>query len=262
MDYLELLSEYGVFEHIPYEELLKTTEWKEIRSDVIQRDNLCCTNCGKTESHKYLNYNISFQIKDRLLSQNVIYLNKSIETVKKELGIKIISIQKFHNYDNRVYGITDKGQLFIVGLNDIQKTSKDDLVINQGITELGKHYFIITKKGQKTIETNYLIPVLSENPVTMHVHHKYYITNKLPWQYDHDALITLCHLCHRELHKKNIIPIYVMINGVLLEMNYTPCVRCHGTGFFPQYKHVEHGICFRCRGCRYEELIPSSKIIK
>ncbi len=36
-----------------------------------------------------------------------------------------------------------------------------------------------------------------------------------------------------------------------------PCYRCHGTGYFPEYNHVEDGICFRCRGAKYEQLIDS-----
>jgi len=27
-----------------------------------------------------------------------------------------------------------------------------------------------------------------------------------------------------------------------------PCPRCAGTGYLPQFKHVENGICFLCRG--------------
>lgn len=27
-----------------------------------------------------------------------------------------------------------------------------------------------------------------------------------------------------------------------------PCYRCGGTGYLPEFKHVEGGICFRCRG--------------
>ena len=26
------------------------------------------------------------------------------------------------------------------------------------------------------------------------------------------------------------------------------CTRCGGTGYFPQYKRVENGVCFRCWG--------------
>jgi hypothetical protein len=25
------------------------------------------------------------------------------------------------------------------------------------------------------------------------------------------------------------------------------CPRCHGEGYIPEYKHIDDGICFRCR---------------
>lgn len=28
----------------------------------------------------------------------------------------------------------------------------------------------------------------------------------------------------------------------------TPCPRCGGSGYIPRFKHVEGGICFRCKG--------------
>jgi DnaJ-class molecular chaperone len=28
------------------------------------------------------------------------------------------------------------------------------------------------------------------------------------------------------------------------------CIRCNGTGYLPQFMHVEAGVCFRCRGKR------------
>jgi hypothetical protein len=35
----------------------------------------------------------------------------------------------------------------------------------------------------------------------------------------------------------------------------TPCARCHGAGGFPEYRHVQNGVCFRCHGSRYDEFI-------
>ena len=40
--------------------------------------------------------------------------------------------------------------------------------------------------------------------------------------------------------------------------NYTPCLRCYGAGEFPQFNHVQSGICFRCLGAKYEELIEGN----
>jgi hypothetical protein len=87
----------------------------------------------------------------------------------------------------------------------------------------------------------------------LHVHHKYYVLQTLPWKYDDKALITLCNWCHWELHKNEIIPIYSKLEQKLL--NITPCKRCNGAGSFPQYNHVQNGICFECNGAKYEELI-------
>lgn len=28
------------------------------------------------------------------------------------------------------------------------------------------------------------------------------------------------------------------------------CPRCGGTGYLPKYRHIEHGICFKCRGAK------------
>jgi len=34
----------------------------------------------------------------------------------------------------------------------------------------------------------------------LHVHHKYYLNDKDPWEYPYQALITLCGLCHKVQH--------------------------------------------------------------
>jgi len=33
---------------------------------------------------------------------------------------------------------------------------------------------------------------------TLHVHHLYYVSGKEPWEYDLDALMTLCEECHQD----------------------------------------------------------------
>lgn len=34
----------------------------------------------------------------------------------------------------------------------------------------------------------------------LHVHHKYYLPGKLPWEYPTDAFEVLCDICHRKEH--------------------------------------------------------------
>ncbi len=88
---------------------------------------------------------------------------------------------------------------------------------------------------------------------SLHVHHKYYQDGYKPWEYPDHALITLCWVCHEELHSSIQIP---RLNSMGVEIGkMTPCIRCHGAGEFPEYKHIQAGICFRCIGACYEELI-------
>lgn len=83
----------------------------------------------------------------------------------------------------------------------------------------------------------------------LNVHHKYYIKNSLPWDYEDDALVTLCDECHKKIHKTINIPVYR--NAKIKEAfigNAELCNRCGGGGYLPQYEHVENGVCFKCWG--------------
>jgi hypothetical protein len=107
-------------------------------------------------------------------------------------------------------------------------------------------------------------PVTLEKNVYLHVHHKFYVRGRLPWEYQDEELTTLCNWCHWELHKTVKIKIFQETEKILEELNYYVCERCHGAGVFPEFSHVHDGICFRCNGARYEELIgkPKSNWIK
>ena len=92
----------------------------------------------------------------------------------------------------------------------------------------------------------------SDKYVHLEVHHKYYVAGKYAWQYPDNALITLCSGCHQEVHNTEHIPYY---NSIGKALGYTPCGRCNGRGWLAEYKHVQGGKCFGCKGARYEELI-------
>jgi 5-methylcytosine-specific restriction endonuclease McrA len=40
----------------------------------------------------------------------------------------------------------------------------------------------------------------------LHVHHTYYLKDKMPWAVPDDCLVTLCEVCHEKEHIKNIFP--------------------------------------------------------
>lgn len=253
MDYLELISNYDDSQKIPYAELLNTAEWKNRRKSIIERDKSTCTQCGKTQSIFHFPYNITFQTRDRIIINSIIDKEKSVDEIKRELNVDKISILKSPYNENTFCGIAPNGELFLANGNKIKQTDKEDLSIYHGKTEHGFYYYIIDKRNSHF--SNYSIPLLSEKSIVLHVHHKFYIQKKLPWEYADDSLITLCNWCHWELHEQTIIPIYENVDGELRDLNYTPCIRCNGAGVFPEYRHVQNGICFRCNGNCYEELI-------
>lgn len=83
----------------------------------------------------------------------------------------------------------------------------------------------------------------------LNVHHKYYIKGKLPWDYEDDALITLCESCHKLTHKENKTPIYrSIIPTITLDSYAQVCDRCGGGGYLPQYDYYCNGVCFKCWG--------------
>jgi len=96
----------------------------------------------------------------------------------------------------------------------------------------------------------------SDKPYHLHVHHCYYVLSNLPWEYPDEALKTLCNWCHWKFHEENKVPVYETIEK-LKNLAYQPCIRCNGAGWFPEYKHVQSGECFRCKGLKYEELIKT-----
>lgn len=80
----------------------------------------------------------------------------------------------------------------------------------------------------------------------LNVHHTYYIEGKKPWEYEDSALVTLCENCHKKRHEETPTPVYASDMSIIgLTMI---CPKCGGSGYLPQYTHVEHGICFKCNG--------------
>ena len=255
MNYPDLLAQFDEDDKIPYSDLLETNEWKERRLKIIQRDKSCCTNCGKTSSFFHLNFNISFQKNDKLFIQNISRENNLIDIIKKELNIEVIDILKSPYEGNLYCGISEKGHLFIVNWDELKHVPKNDLVVHKGETQSGSCIYVIVKSGQEFLNDSFNIPTITEKSVVLHVHHKFYVYKNLPWEYNDDALITLCNWCHWSLHETTSIPIYKLVKGELYELDYKSCYRCNGAGIFPEFKHVRNGVCFRCKGKKYEELI-------
>jgi hypothetical protein len=188
ISYKTIEGEYENSWDIPYEVLLKTTEWINFRKFIIDRDKNICTICKKTKSENI---------------RGKYYRKPNQEEIAESL--KTIDIDVFGD---------------------------------------GKE---IWKMKKATI-----VAVPDDNPTILHVHHTFYVFGNLPWEYNTEALITVCHTCHNDIHNSQIIPVYT--NSNLLEsLNLTPCGRCNGTGYISKFHYFHDGICFSCDGRKYEE---------
>ena len=125
---------------------------------------------------------------------------------------------------------------------------------------------IFGKNAQVICYNGGMAEIHAGKPYHMEIHHQYYIRAYLPWQYNDEALVTLCNWCHRETHETGapipVFPTQAARDEVLRKVAdfkqkafyYTSCSRCGGSGDIPSYKHVEGGVCFRCGGSGYDEL--------
>ena len=91
----------------------------------------------------------------------------------------------------------------------------------------------------------------------LNIHHNYYILGRKPWDYDNDALVTLCSRCHQKRHKQIKIPLYGQ-DKRLINPALPVCDRCNGTGYLPQYHYYMGGICFKCHGEGVYGFYPNS----
>lgn len=96
-------------------------------------------------------------------------------------------------------------------------------------------------------------------PVVLHVHHHYYLLDSLPWEYNNKVLITYCSHCHHKWHRENKAIVYQKVGGKYYKRILTPCERCNGVGSLEQFDYYMDGICFKCFGARYNELIEYCK---
>ena len=79
----------------------------------------------------------------------------------------------------------------------------------------------------------------------LNIHHKYYLAGYKPWEYNNDALVTLCEDCHQKRHQQTSIPVYK--SGRICRC-LSSCSRCGGSGYLSEYSYYKDGICFECGG--------------
>lgn len=83
--------------------------------------------------------------------------------------------------------------------------------------------------------------------ILLNIHHNHYILGREPWDYDNNALVTLCSRCHQKRHQQTKIPLYTSDRQLICSA-LPVCDRCNGTGYLSQFHYYMGGICFKCHG--------------
>lgn len=234
-----------------YEKLLNTPEWKAKRKMIVARDKSTCTSCAnKKLFDKALLGHVSHS---RVSSEWItVYIVTSLEG-----NDHIIFIPAKDNQPIR------SGTLVLVlPTNGKEEVNRAYLVARKPISDQDYKIDFLREYSSKEVEEHELQSYKQrlhnewKHIKGLEVHHKYYQLGLMPWEYDDDALTTLCWYCHEALHKNGKVPVLDEYGNNIGE--YTNCYRCHGAGGFPEFSHVQSGICFRCNGAKYEELIEGS----
>lgn len=258
-----------------YPEQLDTIQWKNKRIEILKRDAFKCQYCynekivseldkGFFAGYSFPNNKELFNIDNfgterfmisgikssysKFLTESAVIYSKKVPNWRR----MVLGIRKFEVDEKIIF------EKFALKINELQKkieTPWDYEVLTSTVSDIFKlkekrriEFIELNRRKEKT-EFDWIFML------GLHIHHKYYMKDLLAWEYKDDALITLCQTCHEYLHKNQEIPIF---NNAFEQIgNYKYCKRCHGAGIFPEYSHVQNGICFRCNGMRYEELITN-----
>jgi 5-methylcytosine-specific restriction endonuclease McrA/ribosomal protein S27AE len=242
-----------------YADLLLMDEWRSKREEILSRDNYTCTECQCSDSMWVKNLNIYYNFENPG-NKELITDYFSIDEFKEKFNVQVINIYKHKSKRDGDYffGISDNNILLgFLSTNNVKGIKKNELrVFIRREDGGGVIPPIIDYQDMRGLKGGIFLPKASPKSILMHVHHKRYIKGRNPWEYNNEDLITLCNWCHWKLHENEKIPIYdYNSKGELVKLEYQTCSRCNGAGVFPEFAHVENGICFRCGGAKYDELI-------
>lgn len=241
-----------------YREQLSDILWKEKRQSIIERDKLKCLICY---NEKYKNkFNLGFIFSNLIPhgSSETVFHNKYHITHIWDFKKNIIETAFINNPKftlDKSYNVVYKKNENHVHILALKSIENNKIQLNNDILKLIE-FGIKAKLAEESLNEIYRAEKNDDKwdvVLGLHVHHKYYQQGLLAWEYPPEALITLCWDCHEILHSTILIPILDIEGNNIGEM--TPCLRCHGAGEFPEYTHINSGICFRCDGAKYEELI-------
>jgi hypothetical protein len=250
-----------------YAEQLLDKRWINKRRKIIHRDHFRCTACNNYAiladcqmaiSDAFYNpNNIWRRVGHRIPDREIILLHFHKELVPRLQHPMMYYYQPLENHHTRLVGVRwllDKEWTTYV---EYHKSKADEYLamnppkIHDEIANALREIYELPFPSVSYSLNDYRLFDWC-HVAELNVHHTYYQLAKFAWDYPDEALKTYCQICHMQLHAYEKIP---LLNELGIEVgSLTPCVRCAGAGEFPEYRHIEEGICFRCRGAKYEEL--------
>ncbi|MFA6246244.1 MAG: hypothetical protein WC615_04845 [Mucilaginibacter sp.] len=233
-----------------YKELLQDSNWLLKRQVVFERDNFSCSHCNnkKVLENTYcgvLRYQSNYQ---ESMIFNYIGIDNDKKIFRKPTIIKP-STSLLSVYKQPFIGYVDTESVNYKFAKVI--AIKDSSVKFESTNPFFFLDPLLTEKLEASMKD--LTQPFWRFVSGLHVHHSYYQKGRLPWEYPEESFQTLCWQCHENLHSNSKVP-YLNEQGREIGL-LTPCYKCHGAGYFPEYKHVQAGICFSCQGAKYVELI-------
>lgn len=215
-----------------YEEQLNSINWRKKRSVILNRDSYKCKECSN----------------DNLVHGQDVKYGRAMKQ-NQEPGLFLYRTVDMRFPDNKVHSITVLRRAYI-----------PDEVKDRLPEYVNIYYYQNLESDGISYKNPVVLAVLNSagdflHVPGLHVHHTFYQMGKMAWEYPDEALKTLCWGCHERLHKTSKVPYLDELGRDIGEL--THCFRCCGAGRFPEFRHVQGGICFRCSGAKYEEFITN-----
>lgn len=240
-----------------YYELLQTEEWLARRNDILSRDGNRCSICS--------NYNLIDKFRISYGTIGTYQSGKVIIVVfDKAEGQLIRCVTNyqlpffetlFNTYSEKSLICLTKGSGIFCRLVALIVTPEElpylslDSVTKESIKGFSLERQLVQEEYLQSLSKDAFQKLRWIDVRFLHIHHKYYMLDTVPWDYPDEALQTLCWQCHENLHKTGTIEVFN--KGLELQGNYEVCPRCFGAGYLPQFSHVQSGICFGCNGTRF-----------
>lgn len=242
-----------------YADELRKPEWKQLRKKILLLSEHKCKKCFNKRFQENLEAGIifskNFDLSNRRSSNEG---NKFRGNVYSLIGEEVYDVGLPNLDFNKTYLVFYKEENFSALICGIKNIDGSKIVKS-------KQWLNFIKSGNKELvtESSYaeLIKPINNSDTWVytpgvHIHHTYYQDGLHCWEYPLDSLIAYCCFCHEDIHASQKIP---RRNNLGIEYSeLTLCSRCSGAGEFPEYRHVQDGICFKCKGAMYEELIDNS----